>query len=120
MMKRDAMTQPRGRAAAGMAVSSARASGRGKPCYVTAQDGTRLAVQDWGQGRPVLFMAAWALHAAFWGSAMVALAQAGFRAVAYDRRGHGRSDSPSQGYDGDTLAGDLADVIRELRLENAV
>ena len=87
---------------------------------VVARDGTRLHVQDWGTGRPVLFVAAWALDSGFWGSAMVAMAKAGFRCVAYDRRGHGRSDAPSVGYDSNTLADDLAAVISARDLHNTV
>ena len=87
---------------------------------VVGRDGTRLHVQDWGTGRPILFVAAWALESGFWGSAMVAMAKAGFRCVAYDRRGHGRSDAPSVGYDSGTLADDLAAVISARDLRNAV
>ena len=87
---------------------------------VVASDGTRLHVQDWGTGRPILFVAAWALDSGFWGSAMVAMVKAGFRCVAYDRRGHGRSDAPSVGYDSDTLADDLAAVIAARGLRDAV
>jgi pimeloyl-ACP methyl ester carboxylesterase len=87
---------------------------------VAARDGTRLHVQDWGTGRPILFVAAWALDSGFWGSAMVAMVKAGFRCVAYDRRGHGRSDAPSVGYDSDTLADDLATVVSARDLRDAV
>ena len=87
---------------------------------VVASDGTRLHMQDWGTGRPILFVAAWALDSGFWGSAMVAMARAGFRCVAFDRRGHGRSDSPSVGYDSETLADDLAKVIAARDLRDAV
>jgi non-heme chloroperoxidase len=60
--------------------------------FVTAKDGTRLYVQDWGSGRPFLFVSAWALNSDFWGTHLHAVAKAGFRAVAFDRRGHGRSE----------------------------
>ena len=88
--------------------------------YVSSKDGSRLYVQDWGVGRPIVFIAAWALHSQFWGTHMLAVASAGFRAVAFDRRGHGRSDAPSLGYDADTLADDLAEVLNALDLRNVV
>ncbi|MHB8813750.1 MAG: alpha/beta fold hydrolase [Steroidobacteraceae bacterium] len=87
---------------------------------ISGRDGTHLHVQDWGRGRPVLFVSAWALSADFWGTHMMALGRAGFRTVAFDRRGHGRSDVPSAGYDSDTLADDLAAVIEGHDLEDLV
>jgi pimeloyl-ACP methyl ester carboxylesterase len=88
--------------------------------FVTAKDGTRLYVQDWGSGRPILFVSAWALNSDFWGTHLHAVAKAGFRAVAFDRRGHGRSDAPSYGYDADTLAEDLAQVLDTLDLRDVI
>ena len=88
--------------------------------FVTAKDGTRLYVQDWGSGRPFLFVSAWALNSDFWGTHMHAVTKAGFRAVAFDRRGHGRSDAPSHGYDADTLAEDLAQVLDTLDLRDVI
>lgn len=88
--------------------------------FVAAKDGTRLYVQDWGSGRPFLFVSAWALNSDFWGTHMHAVAKAGFRAVAFDRRGHGRSDAPSCGYDADTLAEDLAEVLGTLNLRDVI
>ena len=85
--------------------------------FVPAKDGTSLFVRDWGAGRPVLFLAGWALPSDFWGYQMLALARKGYRAIAYDRRGHGRSADPGRGYDHDTLAGDLAAVIDGLNLD---
>jgi non-heme chloroperoxidase len=87
---------------------------------VTAKDGTRLFVQDWGSGRPVVFVAAWAFNSNVWGSHIAALTSLGFRCVAPDRRGHGRSDIPRTGYDLDTLADDLAEVMEQLDLRDAV
>jgi non-heme chloroperoxidase len=88
--------------------------------FVTANDGTRLYVQDWGSGRPLLFVSAWALNSDFWGTHMHAAMKAGFRALAFDRRGHGRSDAPSYGYDADTLAEDLAHVLDTLDLRDVI
>jgi pimeloyl-ACP methyl ester carboxylesterase len=88
-----------------------------RPPHVTARDGTRLFVQDFGSGRPVLLLSAWTFDASTWGSHIVALNAQGFRCIAPDRRGHGRSETPSTGYDLDTLTADVAAVIeqRELR-----
>lgn len=73
-----------------------------------------LFVRAWGVGRPVIFMAGWTLPSDFWAYSMLAAAQAGHQAVAYDRRGHGRSSDPGRGYDHDTLADDLHAVIQTL------
>lgn len=85
--------------------------------FVTARDGTKLFVQDWGSGPPVLLLTAWTFNASTWGSQIAALDAKGFRCVAPDRRGHGRSEMPSSGYDLDALTDDLAAVIeaRDLR-----
>ncbi|WP_232003282.1 alpha/beta fold hydrolase [Sphingopyxis sp. FD7] len=85
--------------------------------FVAAKDGTALFVRDWGTGQPVLFLSGWALPSDFWGYQMLGLARKGYRAVAYDRRGHGRSADPGRGYDHDTLADDLAAVIDGLALD---
>jgi pimeloyl-ACP methyl ester carboxylesterase len=86
---------------------------------VETRDGTRLFVKDWGPraGKPVLFTHGWPLDADMWEYQMPALAQRGFRCVAFDRRGFGRSDQPGHGYDFDTFADDLAAVVgdRDLR-----
>ncbi|HEY0607395.1 MAG TPA: alpha/beta hydrolase [Herpetosiphonaceae bacterium] len=81
--------------------------------YITTRDNTRLYVKDWGSGRPVIMMHGWPLSADTWDETAMAIANAGFRAIAYDRRGFGRSDQPWDGYDYDTLADDLAAVIAE-------
>lgn len=85
--------------------------------FVTARDGTKLFVQDWGSGPPLLLLTAWTFNASTWGSQIAALDAKGFRCVAPDRRGHGRSEMPSSGYDLDTLTDDVAAVIeaRDLR-----
>ena len=76
--------------------------------YVQTDDAVSLFVRDWGEGEPVLFCAAWALSSVAWQYQMISVVDSGRRAVAYDRRGHGRSDDPGRGYDYDTLAEDLA------------
>ncbi len=79
--------------------------------YVKTRDGTDIYVKDWGEGRPVVLLHGWPLSADSWDPQMMALADAGFRAIAYDRRGFGRSGQPWNGYDYDTLTDDLADVL---------
>lgn len=78
---------------------------------IQTRDGTRLYAKSWGDGPPVVLIHGWPLSGDSWDPVSHALAEAGFRAIAYDRRGFGRSDQPSQGYDYDTFADDLADVM---------
>jgi non-heme chloroperoxidase len=82
--------------------------------YISTRDGTDLYVKEWGEGRPVILTHGWPLSSDSWDDQAQALAENGFRAIAYDRRGFGRSDQPWHGYDYDTLADDLADVMEEL------
>lgn len=79
--------------------------------YIEARDGTELYVKYWGEGPPVVLIHGWPLSADIWDVQMHALADAGFTAIAYDRRGFGRSEQTGDGYDYDTLADDLADVL---------
>lgn len=79
---------------------------------VRARDGTDLHVKIWGEGRPVVLIHGWPLNADSWDPVSLALARAGFKAIAYDRRGFGRSDQPWRGYDYDTFADDLLAVLR--------
>jgi non-heme chloroperoxidase len=83
---------------------------------IQSHDGTQLFCRRWGEGPPVLFVHGWAMNSQAWQPAMLLTAQAGFQALAYDRRGHGRSDDPGCGYDYDCLADDLAAVIEEFDL----
>lgn len=76
------------------------------------RDDIKLYYKVWGAGRDVILLHGWPLSADSWDDHALALAQQGFRVIAYDRRGFGRSDQPWEGYDYDTLADDLADVIR--------
>jgi len=87
--------------------------------YITTQDGTRLFYKDWGTGRPVVFSHGWPLDADAWDAQMLFLVQKGFRVIAHDRRGHGRSDQPAQGNDMDTYADDLAAVLNALDIKEA-
>lgn len=86
---------------------------------VTTKDGTRIYYKDWGTGRPVVFSHGWPLNADAWDAQMLFLVQHGFRVIAHDRRGHGRSDQPAKGNDMDTYADDLAAVIEALDLKGA-
>ena len=86
--------------------------------YIKTRDGTDLYVKDWGSGRPVVLLHGWPLSADSWDAQALALADAGFRAIAYDRRGFGRSGQPWSGYDYDTLSDDLADVLKETGAEH--
>ncbi len=78
---------------------------------IQTRDGTDIYVKDWGSGRPVILIHGWPLSSDSWDDQAMALADAGYRAIAYDRRGFGRSGQPWSGYDYDTLADDLADVM---------
>jgi pimeloyl-ACP methyl ester carboxylesterase len=98
-------------------IAAREAHSLGPNTIMTAQ-GAALFYRDWGAGDPILFLAGWALGSDMWAYQMEPLSRQGFRCVAYDRRAHGRSSDPGRGYDYDTLADDLADVIHALGLEN--
>ncbi len=87
---------------------------------ITTKDGTQIYYKDWGTGRPVVFSHGWPLTADAWEGQMVYLGERGFRAIAHDRRGHGRSGQPWNGNDMDTYADDLATLIETLDLKDAV
>jgi len=87
--------------------------------YATTDDGTRLYFKQWGQGRPVVMCHGWPLSADSFDDLSHAIAEAGMCAISYDRRGFGRSDQPSTGYDYNTLAGDLAAVLETTRARDA-
>jgi non-heme chloroperoxidase len=81
--------------------------------YIKTHDDVALYVKDWGAGRPVVMMHGWPLSSDAFDDLSIAIANAGMRAIAYDRRGFGRSDQPWSGYDYDTLTDDLAAVIEQ-------
>src|SRR4030081_2501276 len=87
---------------------------------ITTQDGTEIFYKDWGAGHPVVFSPGWPLNADAWDDQLVVVASNGYRAIAHDRRGHGRSSQPWDGNDMDTYADDLAEVIEERDLQEAV
>lgn len=82
--------------------------------FIETRDGTRLFCRDLGEGRPLVFVAPWALNSDWWEYQTTWLVGHGLRCISYDRRGHGRSSEPAQGYEFDTLADDLATVIERL------
>jgi len=86
---------------------------------IKARDGAELYVKDWGEGRPVILIHGWPLTADTWDDTAMALADQGMRAIAYDRRGFGRSDQTWTGYDYDSLSDDLSDVVGWTGASNA-
>ncbi|ASU37778.1 alpha/beta hydrolase [Herbaspirillum sp. meg3] len=87
---------------------------------ITTRDGTEIYFKDWGKGQPVIFSHGWPLDADMWEYQMNFLAEKGYRVIAYDRRGFGRSSQPWDGYNYDTFADDLAELIEALDLKEAV
>jgi non-heme chloroperoxidase len=87
---------------------------------ITTKDGTQIYFKDWGQGQPLVFSHGWPLSADAWEDQMIFLAARGYRCIAHDRRGHGRSGQPWDGNDMDTYADDLAELVAALDLRNAI
>lgn len=85
-----------------------------------AKDGTRIFYKDWGSGSPVLLAHGWPLSADAWDAQMLFLAEQGFRVIAHDRRGHGRSGQPWSGNNMDQYVDDLAGLVESLDLQNLV
>ncbi len=87
---------------------------------ITTRDGTQIYYKDWGKGQPVVFSHGWPLSSDAWDGQLLFLAQNGYRAVAHDRRGHGRSSQTSSNNDMNGYADDLAAVIEALDLKDAI
>ncbi len=87
---------------------------------VTTKDGTQIFYKDWGKGQPIVFSHGWPLSADDWDGQMLFFGQRGFRVIAHDRRGHGRSTQTWDGNDMDTYADDLAVLTEKLDLKNAI
>ncbi len=90
--------------------------------YLTLKDGTRIFYKDWGpkDAQPVVFHHGWPLSADDWDNQMLFFLEQGYRVVAHDRRGHGRSDQTDTGNDMDTYASDVAELVNKLNLKNAI
>jgi non-heme chloroperoxidase len=87
---------------------------------ITTKDGTQIYYKDWGHGQPVVFSHGWPLSADAWDEQLVFAANHGYRGIAHDRRGHGRSSQPWNGNEMDTYADDLASLTEQLDLKDAV
>ncbi len=110
-------------AALGPATGAAAQSGSGDrlgSSFVTAKDGTQLYYKDWGSGQPIMFHHGWPLSADDWDAQLLYFMSKGYRVIAMDRRGHGRSTQTATGNDMDTYAADVATLVDKLDLRNAI
>ena len=87
---------------------------------ITTQDGTRIFYKDWGSGRPIVFHHGWPLSSDDWDAQMLFFLSKGFRVIAHDRRGHGRSSQTDKGNEMDTYAADVAALVAHLDLQDAI
>ena len=87
---------------------------------VTTKDGAQIYFKDWGEGQPIVFHHGWPLTADDWDTQMLFFLAGGYRVIAHDRRGHGRSTQTDLGYDYDTFAADVATLVAHLDLRNAI
>ncbi len=87
--------------------------------FITVKDGTQIFFKDWGKGKPMVFSHGWPVNADCWDPQMLFLRQRGYRVIAHDRRGHGRSSQPDEGHNMDTYADDLATLFDTLDIKDA-
>ena len=87
---------------------------------ITTEDGTQIYYKDWGEGQPIVFSHGWPLSADDWDAQMMFFLNHGYRVIAHDRRGHGRSSQPGDGHDMDHYADDLAALTAHLNLKDAI
>src|SRR6202158_2953458 len=87
---------------------------------LTVKDGTQIYYKDWGTGQPLFFHHGWPLSADDWDAQMMFFLARGYRVIAHDRRGHGRSTQTANGHDMDTYAADVAELVKALDLKNAI
>jgi non-heme chloroperoxidase len=87
---------------------------------ITTKDGTEIFYKDWGSGQPIVFSHGWPLSADDWDAQLLFFLNRGFRVIAHDRRGHGRSSQTGEGHDMDYYADDLAALTAHLDLKNAI
>ena len=106
-------------ASAGVSAKPVAASAQ-RTSYVTMKDGTQIYYKDWGVGPVVVFSHGWPLNSDAWEDQMMFLASNGYRCIAHDRRGHGRSSQPWDGNNYDTFADDLATLLNTLNIKNAM
>jgi non-heme chloroperoxidase len=97
-----------------------RTDGASQMSFITTKDGIEIYYKDWGSGRPIVFSHGWPLSADDWDSQMMYFLNQGYRVIAHDRRGHGRSTQGSEGHDMEHYADDLAAVTEHLDLKNAI
>src|SRR5262245_23573728 len=88
--------------------------------FIKSRDGTKIFYKDWGKGQPIVFHHGWPLSADDWDTQMLFFLSKGYRVIAHDRRGHGRSAQTSAGHDMDTYAADVAALVGSLDLDNAI
>src|ERR1700745_2068928 len=88
--------------------------------FIKTKDGTEIYYKDWGSGQPIVFSRGWPLSADDWDAQMLFFLNHGYRVIAHDRRGHGRSSQTGDGHDMDHYADDLAAVMAHLSLKNVI
>src|SRR3974390_489237 len=88
--------------------------------FITTKDGTQIYYKDWGKGQPIVFSHGWPLSADDWDAQMMFFLERGYRGIAHDRRGHGRSTQTDTGNEMDTYAADLNELVEHLDLRNTV